>query len=103
MKALAVSSDKPLASASAIPTLKSQGLDITLVNWRFLGAPPAISTSDLAALKALAKKVYDSKTWKDFATKNDWFDNFTTDNLSAFLSSETKSLTTTLTDLGLVK
>lgn len=103
MKALAVSSDKPLAGASSIPTLKSQGIDITLVNWRFLGAPPEIPPADLAALKALAKKVYDGKTWKDFATKNDWFDNFTTENLSAFLSSETKSLTATLTDLGLVK
>lgn len=103
MKALAVSAGKPLAAASSIPTLKSQGIDIELVNWRLLAAPPRLSSGDLAALKALAKKVYDTKTWKDFATKNDWFDNFTTDDLSAFVSAETRSLTTTLTDLGLVK
>jgi len=103
MKALAVSADQPLAAAKTIPTLKSQGIDITLINWRLLAAPPEISVSDLTQLKALAKKVHDSKTWQDFATKNDWFDNFSTTDLAAFISAEERSLTTTLTDLGLVK
>ncbi len=103
MKALAVSSDKPLDGASSIPTLKSQGVDITLLNWRLWAAPPGVSDSDLAALKALAKKVHDSKDWKDFAAKNDWFDNFTTDGLPAFVAGEEKVLTETLTDLGMVK
>jgi putative tricarboxylic transport membrane protein len=103
MKALAVSAEQPLAAAKTIPTLKSQGVDITIVNWRLLAAPPEISVSDLTQLKALAKKVHDSKTWQDFATKNDWFDNFSTTDLAAFISAEERSLTTTLTDLGLVK
>jgi putative tricarboxylic transport membrane protein len=103
MKALAVSAEQPLATAKTIPTLKSQGIDITLVNWRLLAAPPGISVSDLEQLKALAKKVHDSKTWQDFATKADWFDNFTTADLFAFINSEERSLTTILTDLGLVK
>ena len=103
MKALAVSADQPLATAKSIPTLKSQGIDITLINWRLLAAPPEISVSDLTQLKALAKKVHDSKTWQDFATKNDWFDNFSTTDLAGFISAEERSLTTTLTDLGLVK
>jgi len=103
MKALAVSADQPLATASSIPTLKSQGVNIGVVNWRLLAAPTDISASDLAALKDLAKKIHDSKTWKDFATTNDWFENFTTDGLTEYVSAEEKSLTTTLTDLGLVK
>ena len=103
MKALAISADQPLATAKTIPTLKSQGVDITLVNWRLLAAPPEIAVGDLTALKDLAKKIHDSKTWQDFATKNDWFENFTTTDLAAFISGETTSLTTTLTDLGLVK
>lgn len=103
MKALAVSADKPLATASKIPTLKGEGVDIVIVNWRLLGAPPNISATELATLKDLVKKATASKTWKDFATKNDWFDNFTTDGLPAFLAAEEKSLTATLTELGLVK
>jgi len=105
MKALAVSADKPLAGATAkaIPTLKSQGIDIVLLNWRLLAAPGEISVGDLTQLKALAQKVHDGKTWQDFATKSDWFDNFTTTDLSAFVSAEERALTTILTDLGLVK
>jgi putative tricarboxylic transport membrane protein len=103
MKALAVSAEQPLATASNIPTLKSQGVNISVVNWRLLAAPPEIPVSDLTALKEIAKKIHDSKTWKDFATTNDWFENFTTDGLSAYVSAETTNLTTTLTDLGLVK
>lgn len=105
MKALAVSADQPLAGATAkaIPTLKSQGIDIVLLNWRLLAAPGEISIGDLTQLKALAQKVRDGKTWQDFAAKNDWFDNFTTTDLSAFVSAEERALTTILTDLGLVK
>lgn len=103
MKALAVSSEQPLAAASGIPTLKSQGVDVVLTNWRLLAAPPGISPAELKALQDLAKKVHGSKTWKDFAQKNNWNDNFTTDGLPAFLSAEEKDLTKTLTDLGLVK
>jgi putative tricarboxylic transport membrane protein len=103
MKALAVSADQPLATASSIPTLKSQGVNIGVVNWRLLAAPTEISASDVTALKDLAKKIHDSKTWKDFATTNDWFENFTTDGLAEYVAGEEKSLTTTLTDLGLVK
>jgi putative tricarboxylic transport membrane protein len=103
MKALAVSADAPLAAASSIPTLKSQGVNITLLNWRLLAAPPDVPASDLTALKDLAKKVHDTKTWKDFATKSDWFDNFTTEGLAAYIADEEKSLDATLNDLGLVK
>jgi len=103
MKALAVSADQPLAAAKTIPTLKSQGYDITLLNWRLLAAPAEIPVGDLAQLKTLAQKVHGSKTWQDFATKNDWFDNFTTTDLTAFVTSEERALTTILTDLGLVK
>lgn len=103
MKALAVSAEQPLTTAKTIPTLKSQGVDIVIVNWRLLAAAGEIAPGDLAQLKALAKKVHDSKTWQDFSTKSDWFDNFSTDDLAAFITAEEKALLTTLTDLGLVK
>ncbi|TMB92342.1 MAG: tripartite tricarboxylate transporter substrate binding protein [Chloroflexi bacterium] len=103
MKALAVSSEAPLKAAPNIPTLRSQGADIVVVNWRMLAAPPNIPAGDLDALKAIAKKIHDSKTWADFSEKNNWFDNFTTEGLVTFVATETQSVTATLTDLGLVK
>jgi putative tricarboxylic transport membrane protein len=103
MKALAVSAEAPLKGAPSIPTLKAQGVDIVMVNWRMLAAPPGIAATDLAVLRDIAKKVHDSKTWSDFATKNDWFDNFSTEGLITFVQNETQSVTATLTSLGLVK
>src|SRR3954464_7794132 len=100
MKALAISADAPLKAASSIPTLKSQGVDVTMVNWRLLAAPPGISQSDLSALKDIAKKVHDSKTWKDFAEKNDWFDNFTTEGLLTFVQLSREAITAAPTDPG---
>ncbi|MGH2499304.1 MAG: Bug family tripartite tricarboxylate transporter substrate binding protein, partial [Candidatus Limnocylindria bacterium] len=101
MKALGVSSDQKLRGVS-IPTLKEQGLNITMVNWRLLAAPPGISQADTAKLKEIAKKVHESAAWKDAVEKNAWFDNFTTDNLVTFIATEQSSLTATLTELGLV-
>lgn len=102
MKAIAVSSDEKLKGVS-IPTIKEQGLNITLVNWRLLAAPPEIPSADLAALRDISKQVYESKTWKDAIERNSWFDNFTTDNLITFIGTEQNTLKTTLTDLGLAK
>src|SRR5206468_3036664 len=95
MKALAVSSEAPLKAAPNIPTLRSQGADIVVVNWRMLAAPPNIPAGDLEALKAIAKKVHDSKTWADFSEKNNWFDNFTTEGLVTFVATETQSVAAT--------
>ncbi len=105
MKALAISSAEAPKSetGSKIKTLKSQGIDIVLLNWRFLTAPPGITPDQLKALQDLATKVHASAGWKDFVQKNDWEDNFTTEGLPAFLDSEEKQLTKTLTDLGMVK
>jgi len=105
MKALGISASvAPKSETGAkIKTLKSQGIDIVLLNWRLLTAPPGITAAEQKALQDLMKKVHDSAAWKDFVQKNDWEDNFTTEGLPAFVQSEETSLTKTLTDLGLVK
>lgn len=102
MKALAVSAEKDLEGVS-IPTLVKSGVNITLENWRLLAAPPDIAQPELQKLKEIAQKVHDGKTWLDFSKANNWTDNFTTENLITFIATETGSLTSTLTELGLVK
>src|SRR5215204_3821772 len=42
LRALAISSGKRLAGAD-VPTLKEQGMDVEVVNWRAIVAPPAIT------------------------------------------------------------
>ncbi len=105
MKALGISAAVAPKSevGSKIKTLKSQGIDIVLLNWRYLTAPPSLKAEEVKALQDLMKKVHETQAWKDFVAKNDWEDNFTTEGLPAFTESEEKALTKILTDLGLVK
>jgi putative tricarboxylic transport membrane protein len=102
MKALAVSSAERLRGVS-IPTLKEQGVNLALENWRLLAAPPGISQADADRLKEIATKVHTSKTWRDTAEKNAWADTFTTEGLPTFLTSEETTLTATLKELGLAQ
>ena len=50
LRALAISSDERLPGID-IPTLKEQGLDVSLVNWRGVFAPPQIREKDMKALE----------------------------------------------------
>lgn len=102
MRALAVSSEKELTDVK-IATLQSQGVNIGVVNWRLLAAPPEIAPPEVTRLKEIARQIHDSRTWQDFAKRNSWFDNFTTEGLTTFIGTETSSLTATLTELGLVR
>lgn len=105
MKALGISASAAPKSetGSKIKTLKDQGIDIVLLNWRILTAPPDLKPDELKALQDIMKKVHDTPAWKDFVKKNDWEDNFTTEGLPPFIQSEEQKLTKVLTDLGLVK
>lgn len=102
MKAIAISSETKLKDVN-IPTLKEGGVNITITNWRLLGAAPGIAAADVAKLKELAQKVHDSKVWQDAIKANAWVDTFTTEGLLTFVATEQGSLTATLTALGLVK
>ena len=102
---------RPLAISAAarvpgvdIPTLKEQGVDATLSNWRGIAAPPGLSPAQRQAYLDLADKVVKSKTWKDVLKTNGWNDEYLAgDSFKAYIETETKRVTEILTELGLVK
>lgn len=102
MKAIAISAETKLKDVN-IPTLKEGGVNLTIVNWRLLAAPPGVSAADVEKLKEIAKKVHAGKVWQDAIKANAWADTFTTEGLITFVATEQSSLTATLTALGLVK
>ena len=102
MKGLAVSGDKRIEGVD-IPTLKEAGVDVVLLNWRGIVAPPGIGAEEKAYLQALLTKMHDSQQWKDVLTKNKWDDVFMTEGFDAYLLEEDEVLTKTLTAIGLVK
>ena len=50
---------EPLAGVEEIPTLRSQGYDVTLTNWRALFVPPGVSAEERTELEALIAEAVD--------------------------------------------
>jgi putative tricarboxylic transport membrane protein len=71
MRALGVTSQKRL-SGVAIPTLKEQGYDVTLGNWRGVYGGPGISDAQRAALTDMVVRATRTKAWSDALQKNKW-------------------------------
>lgn len=103
VRALAVSADARVPDVD-IPTLKLQGVDASLSNWRGIAAPPGLSPAQRQAYLDLADKVVKSQTWKEQLKANGWNDEYLAgDAFKAHIDEETKRITDILTQLGLVK
>ncbi|MBS7806636.1 tripartite tricarboxylate transporter substrate binding protein [Variovorax sp. PCZ-1] len=71
MRALGVTSDKRIKGING-PTLKEQGINVTLGNWRGLYAAPGITPEQQASLIALVSAASKSASWQNAMTKNGW-------------------------------
>ena len=103
MRVLAVSTAEPLQVAGKeVKTLKEQGLDVEITNWRGVVAPPGIKPGDRDAAIAAMEKLHDSPEWKAMLEKNAWTDFFKTgDDFDSFLDTESTRVKGVLKDIGL--
>lgn len=103
LRALGISSAKPQAGIAA-PTLKSQGLNVELANWRGIVAPPGISASQKAALVATMDKLHASPEWKQTLKTRNWTDLYMSGSkYDVFLKLEANRVKGILKDIGLLK
>ena len=103
LRALAVSSGKRMAGVD-VPTLKEQGLDVELVNWRGIVAAPGINTQQKAALAAAVTKALKSDEWAKVLKARGWDDAYLgADEFAAFLKADQARVKEVLTSVGLVK
>jgi putative tricarboxylic transport membrane protein len=103
MRVLAVSTAEPVPVAGKpAKTLKEQGLDVEITNWRGVVAPPDIKPAERdAAIKAITK-LHDSPEWKAALKKNGWTDFFKPgDEFRSYMDSEAKRVKSVLGDIGL--
>jgi putative tricarboxylic transport membrane protein len=101
MRALAVSSPQ---KSEGIPSLKEQGIDVVLGNWRGVFGAPATTPAQRDALIAAVKAAVDSPLWKDTLTKLGWESVYLSgDAFKAFLDEDTKRIRGIIESLGLVK
>lgn len=103
LRALALSSGARMAGVD-VPTLKEQGLDVELMNWRGVVAGPGISAAQKAALSAAVEKAVKSPEWAAVRKQRGWDDAYlNADAFAATLKSEQVSVKDVLTTIGLVK
>jgi putative tricarboxylic transport membrane protein len=71
MRAIGVTADKRLNGIS-VPTLKEQGVNVVIGNWRGVYGAPGINAEQRKALIELVVKATKSKAWAESLEKNGW-------------------------------
>ena len=101
MRALAVSSPKAM---DGIPSLKEQGVDVELANWRGIFGAPGITPAQRDELIKAVDKAVKSKEWKETLKKQEWEDFWLPgDEYAKFIAAENKRIGDILKDLALGK
>jgi putative tricarboxylic transport membrane protein len=101
LRLLAISADKRQEGIDA-PTLKEQGIDLELFNWRGVFAPPGVSEEDKAAMVKLVETMANSAAWGEEMKKRNWTPILLTgDDYAKFLTEDTARIEGILKDLGL--
>jgi putative tricarboxylic transport membrane protein len=71
MRPIGVTSEKKLPGIN-VPTLKEQGYDVVLGNWRGVYGAPGITAAQRTELTETITKAVKHKTWQDALEKNGW-------------------------------
>ena len=101
MRALAVSSPNKQAG---IPTLKEQGVNIVLGNWRGVFGAPGITAAQRDALIKAIDAGVKSKAWEETLKKNEWMNVWLAgDDYKKFLDEDIKRIGDILGALSLGK
>ncbi len=101
----------PMADAAAgtptpsvAPTLREQGVDVELANWRGLVAPPGISDEARQCLVSVVEQMHGSDAWQQTLAKYGWQDFFLPgEEFGQFLAEERERIVGTLQALALVE
>jgi putative tricarboxylic transport membrane protein len=101
LRAIAISS-AARESGINVPTVKEQGVDVVLYNWRGVFGAPGITPAQRTALVNLIETMAKGKNWKAELEKKGWTDILLTgDAYSKYVNEEIVRITGILKDLGL--
>ncbi len=103
LRALAISSDKRVPGID-VPTLKEQGIDVEMINWRAVFAAPGITDAQRKELIDIVGKAVKTPSWLETLKRNEWTDMYVAgDAFKTFLDNDTKRIDTIVAGLGLKK
>jgi putative tricarboxylic transport membrane protein len=102
LRALAISSPERLEGVD-IPTLKEQGVDVDLANWRAVVAAPGIDDAQKKVLADAVDTMVKSDAWKKTLSTKGWMDLYMSgDEFAKYLADEDARVSAILKTLGLV-
>ena len=102
MRAIAVTSGKRL-DGIAVPTLKEQGIDVEIGNWRGVYGAAGISAAERAALTEMVTKATKTPSWAAALKKNNWTPAFLAGKaFEDFVDRDFSSLRATMVRAGMV-
>lgn len=104
VRVLTVSSPKPLQELSGVPTWRSMGINLEILHWRGLFAPPKTPASVVKYWDQSLSKLVKTDAWKKMLDRHGWFDAYAgSAQFRKDLDGEIKVYTAILTQLGLAK
>src|SRR4029453_10827006 len=101
LRIIAVSADKRQEGIDA-PTLKDEGIDVELFNWRGVFAPPGVNATQRQAMLTLIEKMAATSQWAEACKTRAWTRiRRAGDQYKTFLDAETTRIEGVLKELGL--
>ncbi len=87
-----------------VPTLREQGYDVSLSNWRAIIGPRGLSAAQVAFWEDVLSKVVATEEWKGVLEKQFWDGNFLRSReFAKYMDHEYAQTKAVMTDLGLAK
>ena len=103
MKAIAITAGQRVKGLDKIPTLKEQGIDVEIGNWRGVYGAAGITPEQRAALTEMIVKATKSKAWQEALVKNNWTPALLTGKeFDAFVDKDFSTLRATMVRAGMV-
>ena len=103
LRALAISSAERQPGID-VATLKEQGIDVDLANWRAIVAPPGLDDAQEKALLEAVDTAVKSDAWKKVLTDKNWTDLYLPgDDFGKLIAAENARTTEVLKGIGLVQ
>lgn len=105
LRVLLVSSPKRMGGALAgIPTLKEQGYDIVVTNWRGFAGPKGLDAPKVAFWEGVFEKLSQNEEWNKILQKYGWENEYMNSReFGKFLASQREELQAEFSALGLLK
>jgi putative tricarboxylic transport membrane protein len=103
LRFLAVSTPERVeVGGEEIPTIREQGLDVVVQNWRGLVAPPEIERAERDAMVAAVERMRATPGWREALERNGWTDFWRPgDAFDRFIAAENRRVEQIVEEIGL--